>query len=207
MKRALNFVFCLMLLCGFVSDLRAEEINQIFKKVEELVAAKNFPKALEELGWARKEIEKQHTNQLKSFLPDELAGFTGEKFDANAMLGITALERRYHKADGEGSMTISVTGGSMGSASAGGFGSLAALGSMAAMMGAQQEGSETMRIDGRTASLELNPDSKSGGLTIFLNSGSVLKVEMQNGASADTLKGVAQSLKINDLDNYLKGAS
>lgn len=95
----------------------------------------------------------------------------------------------------------------MGSASAGGFGSLAALGNMAAMMGAQQEGNETIRLDGRTATMELRPENNSGELTIFLNSGSVLKVEMRDGASADSLKSVAQSLKINDLDNYLKGAS
>ncbi len=207
MRTLLSIICAFLTVCLFVCEVRAEDINQIFKKVQELVVAKNYPKALEELTWASKEIEKMHNNQLRVYLPDELAGYTGDKFDASGALGITSVERTYRKGGGSEVMTVSVTGGSMGSAAAGGFGSLAALGSMAAMMGAQQEGSETLRIDGRTATLQLTPGSSSGDITIFLNSGSVLKVEMQQGANADALKSVAQSIKINDLDNYLKGAS
>ncbi len=184
--------------------LQAEELKDIFARVQQMVEAKNYTKALDEIGWAKKEIEKMNTAQLKNFFPDSLNGYTGDKFEANNILGISNVERTYKK-DGSGEVKISLTGGS-GGAAQGGFGGLAALGSMAAMMGGQ-EGSDTFRIDGRTATLNLTPGSSNGELTVFLNSGSILKVEMSQKANGDTLKAMAQALKLNDLDNYLKGAS
>ena len=88
-----------------------------------------------------------------------------------------------------------------------GLGGLAALGQMAAMMGGGTPGSDTFRIGGRTATLQATPGSSSSDLTIFLDSGSMLKIESYDGVSGDVLKQMAENLKINDLDNYLKGVS
>jgi len=190
-----------LLLTFFIAlSLQAEELKDIFGRVDQMVAAKNYTKALDELTWAKKEIEKMHTAQLKTFFPDQLAGYAGDKFEANNVLGITNLERVYKKS-GAPDVTVSLTGGSGGSQA--GFGGLAAFGNLAAMMG-NQEGSDTFRIDGRTASLTLNPGS-NGELTVFLNSGSILKLEMMQNPNGETLKSMAQGLKLGDLESYLKG--
>lgn len=187
----------------FTASAAAEDLGQIFGRVGQFVAAKNYPKALEELNWAKKEIEKMHVTQVRSFFPDSLSGYKGEKFESNSMLGFTNVERSYRNSSGN-QVKVSMTGGSSG-ASAAGFGQLAALGSMAAMMGAQSEGNETFRIGGRTANLAAengNPE-----LTIFLNSGSILKLEMLNGSEKEELRQMAEAIKIDELDNYLRGAN
>ena len=71
--------------------------------------------------------------------------------------------------------------------------------------GAGIPGQETLRIDGKTAQLMLNPDSNSGELTIILESGSILKLEMNNSADKATLEKFAQALKVGEIDTYLKG--
>ncbi|MBN8549031.1 MAG: hypothetical protein J0M12_06930 [Deltaproteobacteria bacterium] len=193
----------LLALALLPASVRAEDINAIFKKVNDLIAAKNYSKALEELGWAQKELEKMNITQVQSFFPDSLAGFTGSKFEANSALGMTNIEREYSK--GSEQIKIALSGSSAGGAGAGGLGGLAAFGRMAAMMGGGQ-GQDTFRISGRTASLQ-NADGGSPQLQVFLDSGSVLTLEGQNGTTGDSLKSVAEALKINELDNYLRGQS
>jgi hypothetical protein len=178
---------------------QAEDINAIFKKVNDLVAAKNYPKALEELGWATKELEKLNSQQLQSFLPDEVAGFTGKKAEINSALGMTNIERKYTKEKMR--LKIAITGGSSGGANQG-LGGLAAFGRMAAMMGGGQ-GQNTFRINGRTASME---DRDDGGLlTVFLESGAMLTLELNNASDSATLKTVAEGLDLNKMDNYMRG--
>jgi hypothetical protein len=180
---------------------QAEDINAIFKKVNDLVAAKNYPKALEELGWAQKEIEKLNSQQLQNFFPDEISGFKGKKAEVNSALGITNIEREYTKDSLRLKMTL--TGGSAGSGNQG-LGGLAAFGRMAAMMGGGQ-GQDTFRIGGRTASLESRDDG--GQLTIFLDSGAMVNLELSNASDSAMLKTIAEALDINKMDNYLKGQS
>ncbi|MBX7138618.1 MAG: hypothetical protein K1X83_11610 [Oligoflexia bacterium] len=199
-----KFMFVLVVLLASSGVGLAEELKDIFGRVEQYVAAKNYTKALDELSWAKKEIEKLNSGQLKTFFPDELAGFTGDKIESQNMFGITGMERLYKKSGANTTVKVSLTGGAGGAA--GGLGGLAALGSFAAMMG-QQQGQDTFRIEGRTATLEEHADSHAAELTVFLNSGSILKLEMQNGTDAAVLKQMAENLKLNDLDAYLKGAS
>lgn len=188
---------------AFAQLCNAEELDAIFKRVNEMVTAKNYSKALDELSWAKKEIEKLHTVQLQTFLPEKLGGYTGEKVQSNSALGFMEMSRVYKKAGDEASVVVALTGGAAGSGGAG-LGGLAALGQMAAMMG-QQQGQDTVRVAGRTAQLQVDEDNKRAELVVFLNSGSLLKLEMQNAAKGDILKSMAEELKINDLDNYLKG--
>lgn len=195
--RVLSAILIVVLLS--FSTAVAEDLNVIFKKVNELVASNNYPKAMEELEWARKEIEKLHLTKLKGFLPESVAGFKGGEIESSAALGFTNLERKY--VSGQNSVKVSLTG--TGSKS-GGLGGLAAMGRMAAMMG-NQPGTETFRIEGKTASVTSKKGNNSE-LSVFLESGSILKVESRS-ADSDTLKKIAQSLKINDLDNYLRGMS
>jgi len=181
--------------------LHAEELNAIFGRVNEYVKASNYPKALDELSWARKEIEKLHTAKLQTFLPDELAGFTGQKVEANTMLGLSNIQRRYTK--GSLNVTVSITGAGGGGA-ASGLGGLAAFGRMAAMMGGEA-GQETFRINGRTATLAVSEKGGGSELTVFLDSGSFLKIEMSKGKDAEALKAMAGAMDLDGLDKYLRG--
>jgi hypothetical protein len=181
----------------------AEDLQEIFRKVNQLVEDKNYSKAMDELGWAKKEIEKLHLAQLQTYLPDKLAGFDGDTLENNSVMGLTNIERNYTKTGENTSVKISLTGGGKTGGDLG-IGNLAALGKMAAAL-SPQTGSDTIRISGRTAQLTVNKESESAELTVFLDSGTILKLEMSNSAQGDTLKSMAEELKINDLDNYLKG--
>ncbi|WKZ56871.1 MAG: hypothetical protein QY326_09070 [Bdellovibrionota bacterium] len=203
MRKGLLAVSVVAALFSSVVALAEEDLNAIFKKVNDFVAAKNYSKALEELGWARKAIEKLHSNKLHDFFPDELNGYRGEKIESSAALGFTNIERTYRKGSSE--VKISLVGGS-GGGPADGLGGLAALGKMAAMMGGQP-GMDTMRIQGRTATLTEGDMDAGSDLTVFLDSGSMLKIEALAGASSSNLKEFADALKINDLDTYLRGMS
>jgi hypothetical protein len=194
-------------LAGFLfvsSTAFGEDLNQIFQKVNELAAKKSYSAALKELDWAKKELEKQNLVQIQTFLPDQLGGFTGDKFEANNILGIKNLERTYKKADTSSTVKVSLTGGSGGASNA--FGGIAALGNMAALMG-DQANQDTFRIAGKTATLSTDPDSKTSELTVMLESGSILKFEGDKKTDGPTLKSMAEAVKVADLDNYLKGNS
>jgi len=195
-RYALNAIL-LLLVCS--APVLAEDINEIFTKVNEQVTKKNYAKALEELGWARKELEKLHRERVQSFFPNQLGDFTGGKFEANSALGFTNIERTYSK--GENTLRLSLSGESGGGQ---GLGGLAALGKMAAMFG-QQSGQESLRIAGRTATLSQQEGSDSAELMIFLESGSMLKLEQSSGAQGSALKALAEKIDLAGLDGYLKG--
>ncbi|MEZ4754477.1 MAG: hypothetical protein R3A13_09255 [Bdellovibrionota bacterium] len=184
-----------ILFLSLPGQLLAEEIDALLKRFNEFVAQENYPKALEELAWVRKEIETKSNDKVKSFFTDELGGLKGQELQANSAMGFTSIERKYSGPNK--SITVSLAGGSSGGNNP--FGGIAALGQMAAMMGGQQ-GGDSFRINGRTASFQSK--GNSGELSVFLDSGSILKFE---NADKDTLKTMAEEFNIEGLDKYLKG--
>jgi hypothetical protein len=174
----------------------ADDLKSMLTKVEQLSAEGNYSKALEELNWAKKDIEQNYLKKLTSFLPDTLNGLQGAKPESNSAMGFTNVSRQY--TEGANSVKIEIQGGSAGGAQAG-LGGLAALGQMAAMLGNGQNGQATMRINGRTATL----NEENGELTIFLEGGSMLTIHKTSG-TAD-LKAVAEGIKIDDIEKYIKG--
>lgn len=200
MKR---LILVLLALVVFGSTAVAEDLDAIFKRVNELVEDKNYTKALEELSWARKEIEKMNMTKVEQFFPDELAGFKGDKFESQAALGFSAMERNYRKDGTSTQVKASLVGG-MGGTGMEGLGGLAGMGRMAAMMGG---GPNTVRIAGRTATMESDEDAKSADLTLFLDSGSILRFEMSGDSDTAALKKMAEEIKIDELESYLRGSS
>lgn len=180
-----------------ISHCLAEDLKDLLGRVQKLADEKNFPKALEELNWVQKELQKQHSTQLERFFPNEIKGFKGEKMKVNAALGFSEIERTY--TGGERTITLSLAGGS----AAGGLGNLAQLGKFAAMMGTES-GQETIRVHGKTAQLE-GDDESQYALSIFLESGSVLKLDASSGVKSTELRDFAEAILIEDLDKYLKG--
>jgi len=180
------------------SSAYGEDINDVFKKVNEYVQQKNYPKAMEELSWAQKELEKLHQERLSELLPAEVNGFKGGDTQVQQMMGFSNIEREY--TNGERSIRIAITG----TGGTDGMGGLAGLAKMGMMMGATQSGRDQFRISGRTATLDTTNDSPE--LSIFLESGALMQLTTGDGVNGDALKKFAEALKIAELDTYLKGA-
>lgn len=181
-----------------VQPALSEDINDVFKKVNEYVQQKNYPKAMEELTWAQKELEKLHQQRLSELLPAEVEGYKGGDTQVQQMMGFSNIEREYSNGEKNIRLAISGTSGTEG------MGGLAGIAKMGMMMGATQQGRDQFRINGRTASLDTTNSSPE--LSVFLESGAVLQLTTDEGVDGPTLKKFAEALKIGDLDNYLKGA-
>jgi hypothetical protein len=190
-------VLLLALMIGTVSASAEENIDEMFNQVKAYLEAENYSKALEELGWAKNEIEKRHSKKVESFFPDTLEGFTGGSIEATNVMGMSNIERTYTHSDGKRVKT-SLIGGSAGG------GGLGAFGQMAAMLGASQ-GQNSFRLNGRTAHLEENEQRNRAELTVSLDSGSMLKFEMNGSSDGALLRKMAQAFDVAALDNYLRG--
>ena len=197
MKRYLT-IAAIISLCFTSQPALGEDINEVFKKVNEYVQQKNYPKAMEELTWAQKELEKLHQERLSQLLPAEVEGFKGGDTQVQQMMGFSNIERDY--TNGEKNIRLAISGTS----GTDGMGGLAGIAKMGMMMGATQAGRDQFRINGRTASLDTTNGSPE--LSVFLESGSVLQLTTSEGVDGPALKKFAEALKIADLDNYLKGA-
>jgi hypothetical protein len=180
---------------------QAEDLKQIFDKVQQYYQEKNYSKALEELSWAQKEIEKANATVTQSFFPNEVEGFKGGEIENTSVFGFMNVERSYEKGESE-SIKVSLVGSSKGQGQ-NPLGGLAAMGQMAAMMGGNQPGVDSFRMDGRTAMLEKEEGSAS--LTVFLDGGSMMKFEMNGSNNPETLKKFASGFKIADIEKHLKG--
>jgi hypothetical protein len=178
----------------------AEDLKQIFDKVQQYYADKNYSKALEELAWARKEIETASSQALSSLFPAEVDGYKGGELESTNVLGFSNIERTYQKGESN-SIKVSLLGSSKGQPQ-NPLGGLAAMGQMAAMMGGQS-GTDSFRMDGRTAMLEKRDSSAE--LTVFLDGGSMIKFEQNDSADSEALKKFANSFKIAEIEKQLKG--
>jgi hypothetical protein len=180
------------------SAVFGEDINEVFKKVNEYVQQKNYPKAMEELSWAQKELEKLHQERLSELLPGEINGFKGGETQVQQMMGFSNIEREY--TNGEKSIRVAITG----TGGSEGMGGLAGLAKMGMMMEGTQRGRDQFRIDGRTAKLDTTGGSPE--ISIFLESGALMQLTTGEEVNGETLKKFAEALKIGELDTYLKGA-
>jgi len=175
---------------------QGEDPAKLLDNVAGFVKAGEYPRALEELGWARKSIEALHAARIQTFLPDKLAGLDGQAARSQGAAGLVNISREY--VQGGTRVTVSLT-----DSSAGGAGGLAGLGRMAAMMGAQGTGMNAFRIQGRTATLD-NRAAGRTALTMFLDSGALLKLESRDPKLEEgLLTRMAEALPLADIDSYL----
>jgi len=188
-----TLVFSLLVSAGAF----AEDVNAVFKRVNELVAAKNYPKALEELGRAREDIEKLHLARLQGYLPDAVVGYAASPPASQSALGILSVERVYTK--GASILKLAIRAGTIGGGQ-GSFGSIAQLGRMAALMGSQS-GRAAIQIGGRPAVFK--DRGGKNDLMIFLESGTIVTVEGGAASTNDEMRGFAEALNLSELDRYL----
>lgn len=196
-------VWMLSLLLNAAADSHTGSQDTMEKLVDNMrkyVQAGNYPKALEELGWIRRDLEKRDIEATLKFFPDAFNGFQGDRATTQSAMGMTTIERRYQNASQ--TITVSLLGGSGSAQDA--IGGLAALGRLAMM---QQQptgpGQNMFRVDGRTAIL--NEHGNRAEVIINLQSGGVLKFVMKRDGDATILREAAQAFPIADLDTYRRG--
>ncbi len=178
-----------------------ENLEKLVNKMQEYVQAGNYPKALEELSWIRRDLDKLNFEATLKYFPDEFNGFKGDPATTQSALGMTTIERTYKKANQ--TIAVSLFGGSGSGAAGSAIGGLATLGRLAMMQQQGGQGQNMFRLDGRTAIL--NEQSGRVDLTITLESGGMLKFEMKRNGTATTLREAAQAFPIAELDTYRRG--
>lgn len=198
MKKTVALAFACLLAS---SSAYAEDINAVFKRVNDLVAQKSYAVALRELGLARQEIEKLHLERVKVFLPPVVLGFTGGEIRTGGALGVTTVDREYTK--GALTLKLGLRSGNSGDGP-GSFGSIAQLGRMIAST-QKQPGIETVRIGLQPGIVRMAGAKNT--LTLFLESGAVLVVEGPLSAANEELKNFVGALDIVGLEKYLSGKS
>ena len=184
-----------------VSAQTQESFDDLLGRAKQLQSEGKFQQALTELSWAREKLEKQHLERLKSFFKPTIGELTGKDFKANAAMGLTSVEREYTSASGERlKVTLAGSSGEKGTPGAG-FGALAGMAQMAAMMD-NSGNTETLRLHGQRAVLsDMNGKLK---LTLPLDSGSVITIEsVRNKADKDAVIALASGLDVEGLNQYL----
>lgn len=193
-----KLIYNMIMLCALLlahGIVTADDIDKIAAKVSEYIAAGNYPKALEEMAWYQKEIEKLHFARILEFFEEELEGFKRQQPETQSTAGFSTVEAMYSK--GNDRIKVVLTGSSGGRAGA--MGGLAAFGHLAAMQGVAA-GQDTFRLNGFTATL--NHRQRRPELSVFLDSGWMLKITAPDAATA---RGFANALPIVELNEYLKG--
>jgi len=178
-----------VLLCG---TGRADNIDDLMEKIRQYTDAENYPKALEEVTWLRKEIQTLNTGAITTMLPAKLGEFGGGDAKVESVMGMTSVQKPYTK----GRETVNLNLTQMGS---GGMGGIAGLGAMAAMMGNSQN---AVRILGFTARIQAQGNTSK--LTVFLD-GATLELRINRAKTGLALKTLAEQLPLKELNTYMRG--
>ncbi|NOZ10492.1 MAG: hypothetical protein GXP09_05590 [Gammaproteobacteria bacterium] len=177
---------------SIAGEKTVDDIKKAFDKAMEYVEKGNYVKASKEVEWAKKDIDKLHTQRLLTYLKDELAGFKGKPVKSTAVLGMVAVERDYKK----GSTTVKV---SITTAGAG----LGAFSQMAAMAQRGNPNAESFRVGDHTGIIEAQRGRTA--MTVFLEAGPFLKLEMRGASDKKILHDMLGEMSIDKLNKYLKG--
>ncbi len=145
--------------------------------------------ALEEARWCVTQLEQLMQQQVSSFFPDEVNGYTAGEIKKEQVMGMTMIERNYSKDDN--TISVSLTGGgSSGSANA--FSALALMGMQMGGMG------QKIRIQKRSAAVI--DENNSVQVVVTLKSGGMLTFESRE-ASSDTVVAFAKKFPVAKLDD------
>ena len=176
----------------------ADYFAELMKSAEQNYNSGKYSKALEDLEWVSREIGILHLQEMKKLLPEKLDGMTGTDGDGGAIFGIHSVSKDYSSADGEKSVTITLTSGKSSQAGGG----LGAFMGMAAAMGAMDSGNQSKMIivQGHKGQFSLDSDSKDGTLMFNLDGGSMINIETSGYADEKMAEKAANAL---DFDKIL----
>ena len=144
--------------------------------------------ALEEARWCVTQLEQLMQEQVSSFFPDEVNGYTAGEIKKEQVMGMAIIECNYSKVDNE--ISVSLTGGGSGG-SANAFSAIA-------MMGMQMGGGQKVRIQKRSA--VIIDENNSAQVVVTLKSGGILTFESR-GTSSDAVVVFAKKFPVAKLDD------
>ncbi len=173
-----------------------EDLEEVMQRFDEFVAEGNYPRALEELQWARRALERAHHGQIESLFPSRLGSRDGREMTRQSVFGLTTHTRRYVDEAG-GAIEVTLTEGGTGGSP------MAALEQLSRLLGGAA-GAETFRIEGRTATLVPADVQGEAVVTVRLESGGVLRFTAPAG-EAEALESAARAFGVGRLDDYLSG--
>jgi hypothetical protein len=179
-------------------NVSADKLNEMFSKVTKFVNTQEYPKALEELQWIEKELESKHLKQLSSLIPEKIINMTGGKVESKNVMGMIEITRPYQEANKQ--VVIAIQGGG---GSANPLNSIMKMGQMAAIMGNGVPGQESLRIDGRTGTLNAIEGQTKKDITLFLEGGYMLRFETDS-LEVNELKKIAENFPTDKIEKYLK---
>ena len=188
-------------LLPIVNASAEEKFEDIIKRVTDLKAEGKFSEAINEMSWATKQLQSLHQQKLQSFFPGAVAGFTPGEFEQNSALGILSVKRTYKTADGS-TVSVNLTGSSSSEGGAAqGFGALAALAQMGAMMDNSGK-TDTVRINGKRATITNNGGSPD--LMVTAGNGLMLQVESQGSkVTKEQITQLAEAFNFKDFEAYM----
>jgi hypothetical protein len=195
-RKTISVWTLLVLWLGAAPPATAQEsLEEILERLDAFVQQGNYPRAMEELTWAQRALEKAHFDQVDALFPRQLQGLDARDSERHEVLGVRMLKRVYGAVSGE-HLVITLTDGP-------GKAGFAALEQLSRLFGLHV-GAEPMRIQGRSAIL-LAPDEQGNTvLSVQLESGAGLRFEAPGEAREKVLEG-ARAFDIETLDQYLAG--
>ena len=205
MKKISKLLLSTLLITFSVRTASAQETFESF--IEAAKKAKDegrIIKAIDELSWAKKELDKLHSQKLTTFFPAEVGGLKGAEPKNENVLGLMTLTRNYSGADTDIELTLVGASGSKDSASQG-LGMFAGLAQMGMAMEANQPGNETIRLKDKTAILKKNGDNYE--VSISLSNGNTItgKTTKNTAKTKDKLLEVMNTLDVAGIEKYLGG--
>jgi hypothetical protein len=165
------------------------------QRFEAFVDEGNYPKALEELEWAKRALNKAHHARIDALFPERLGIREGQPMERSQMLGLDTHSRRYAGADDE--IVVVLSEGASGNV---GF---AAIEQLSRLFGVHVN-SEAVRIEGRGGTLVPADENAHAVLTLKLEAGATLQFRSPGG-DTDALLEAARAFGVETLDEYLSG--
>lgn len=192
--------FLLVMALGIFVSGRAfgQDVDTIFKKVNELKTAGKYQQALIEIGWAVKELERMHIEKLRTFMPATIEGFGPAQTDSTSVIGMINLQRTFSRESDNAQLMVSMSGSVGNNPATSGFGQLGAMNQATG-----NPGQETFHVEGNVATLVADKVANTSEVTVFIGS-MVLKINLGGSADKEFLRKALNSMKIRELTEYLK---
>ncbi len=178
-----------------------EKFEDIIQRITTLKAEGKYSEALNELTWANKELQKLHQQKIQSFFPVATAGFNPGEFEQNSALGIMNVKRSY-TGPNNAEISFNITGSASSEGGAAqGFGALAALAQMGAMMDNSGK-TDTVRVNGKRATITNQGGSPQ--LMVTMGNGLMLQVESNKGSvTKEQLTQLAEAFNFKGFEAYM----
>jgi hypothetical protein len=188
----LRLILMLMISAGAA---QADPLADAFARIRESDAAGNYPKAMKEAEAVHRELHGRHLRKLRGFLADEVAGFRGEPWGADAPAGAQGVSRSYRK----GNLSIEAALQEFSATQR----AMLDMAQWGMRMGAQMLG-ESLSLEGCPANLESRAGQDSAAMTVELGRHARLRLELRGSEDGAVLKAFAGALRLGELDRYLR---